>query len=459
MISDSKLSTFLQRELKRRGVKKIPNIRLCGSQANNRLTGGRNDVFVVSDGESSRYVGINCCHSIWSCPRCTPQVLAAKGEEIACAIDALKKWHNEVAVMVTFTLRHIKAMSIADTYSILLDTWRMFTRSAKNKKSYTRKDGTTAVYFLNPNIYAKWRQDLDIKHHVRVYEFTYGKNGWHPHIHALFWLPKQNLSRITELERELRRYWWHCLKSTALKLYTKKMGDKTKAETFINRLYKDVVLDYQTNPKYPEGGEHAVHYCVYISKDKNGNPIVSQSSHYVSGWSGNDELTSLTMKSARKNHMTPFQILEKAYGTTDAAERDKLVNLYIDYATATFKKTRTFWSTHSGVKDIIQKWKQTQDYVVTWKKKCVDKATATARYQVVCWFTEEQWQSICLTDMCEETYLKADILKFAKLSDGKKRIESMLLKHGIDISANGENPMTCRIEESIFENCIFNDAA
>ena len=68
--------------------------------------------------------------------------MADKGTDIACAIDALATWYKQRAAMITFTLPHDKYMSCADSYEILMGTWRMFSRAGKTKsqtKKYTIK--------------------------------------------------------------------------------------------------------------------------------------------------------------------------------------------------------------------------------------------------------------------------------------------------------------------------------
>ena len=134
-ISDNRLHAFLQRWIESHKLygEKLKGLRFCGHS----VLPEYNAVFVVTDGEQTRYSTLIRCHSAWSCPYCSPRVMADKGTDIACAIDALSKWYNQRAAMITFTLPHDKYMSCEDSYQILMNTWRMFYRNKKASKTKT----------------------------------------------------------------------------------------------------------------------------------------------------------------------------------------------------------------------------------------------------------------------------------------------------------------------------------
>lgn len=449
-ISDTRIQAMLKRHLSANHMQnpKLKNLRLCGTNVTRQM-GALPAAFVVTNGTSSRFFGVNTCHSIWACPRCTAKAMADKGREIACAIDALQQNYNEVAFMVTLTLPHVKGMTCAETFNIIAETWRSFSKTNKRqiRRSYERKDGSTATYKILATPYNAFYDRLDIKHSIRVYEFTYGKNSWHPHIHALLWVPRDKLSEVVKYEDKLNEYWWKCAKRNAVKVL-KKSRPNQDAEAFVDKLYADWKLQTKTG-----------HKAFFISKDKHGNARIQHSSQYISGWSGNYELTS--EKTARgKGHMTPFQMLERAYRTKDDAERQKLMALFTEYAETVHKRARTFWSIHSGIKDIIRQWQQSEGYVETLKKKFTDKATEVGRWKVACWFSVEQWSSICCLELSTLPNIKAKILTLARLPDAEQKIAEFLIEHDIDIRNNGKHHLTDHIENKVLmANVLTADAA
>ena len=232
-VQDHRLLSFLQRyisitqndDIKR----KLKGIIYCGSQAIT-LPAEYPAVYVLKNDETqeARITNIMTCHSAWCCPRCSARVMGEKGARIAAAIDALAKWEKLYPMMITFTLPHTSKMSCNETYTILLNTWHRFMRDGKRtqKRTYTLKTsigetqnksykngkgngtkskfdkrsvgkaGETREYIVHSSIWSKFRTELNIKHFVRSYEFTWGENSWHPHIHALFWTHEKNFKKF-----------------------------------------------------------------------------------------------------------------------------------------------------------------------------------------------------------------------------------------------------------------------
>ena len=435
-VSDNRLLTMWQKHLKTTThiyKKNLTGFKLCGSQAT-RNPGAIPSAVIMSNGEKTRIVGIQTCHSAWACPRCTPRVMAQYGTRIACAIEALEKKYNQYAVMITFTLPHTDHMTCWEAFKILQDTWRQFARrgSTKVTRKHTCKDGTEKTYKISTNAYNAMRSELGIKHFVRVYEATYGEdNGWHPHIHALYWIPKQNFNKVVDYEESLIEAWWSAAKNCALKFY----GN----QEYVDKLY----ADYK---KHPVTG----HKSVFISRNKDGKPRKQESSHYVVGWTGDFELTNIKSKNAHyEGHYSPNQILQMAYD--NPSQKEYWLNLYDQYAEATRGKKRVNFSP-TGINEIVTEWKMSNEYILMLKKKCTDKAQD--KWKLVVWFTEKQWSSITSINLEETGYLIAELLALAKLSNGKQLITELLIKYGIDISSNGRHPRQDEIENQTFENRI-----
>ncbi len=463
-ISDNRVATFLRRYIATREPtnRKLRSVRLCGSQATKQF-GAVPAVYLLSDGEKSRFFGNVSCHSAWSCPKCTPIVMAQKGADIACAIDALAKKYNQYAFMITFTLPHSKYMFFEEAFNILLQTWRFFSKNKRKQKSkeYTLKltvgekntkggkavgkAGDKKTYIIKAESWGKFCEELQIKHFVKVYEFTWSKeNGWHPHIHALFWTDKKNFDKIPNYEDELLDRWWDCAKITA-----KKYWDKV----YPTRDNKKAVEEYYTDwRKITSDG----HRALYVSKDKNGHVIKQQSSYYISGWSGDAELTSSNYKSTHLDgHYTPRQILQIAY--EDATKRPEMMDLYLEYMKQTYCHRRVEFAKHSGLRQIIEDWKKTEEYIQRYKKKFMD-VVKERKFRVVYWFKEKLWKQIYFLDYYTDEEIIPNLLELALEENARELIEEYLHALGFELHDQTNNPMIEHIENRVFENKILNVA-
>lgn len=472
IISDSRLAGFLKRQIQLRQPKnpKLDNLKLCGSQII-KQSGASPAVFLLSDGENARFFGHTSCRSAWSCPKCMPIVMAKKGSDIACAIDALATWYKLYPFMITFTLPHSKYMTCEDSSTILHDCWRMFTKfkktsngeytlrsdvqkrnktygnadGAKNEfdKRAVGKKGEKRIYVKKGDAWALCREELNIEHSVRVYEYTWSEeNGWHPHIHALFWTKKENFSngKILSFEKDLLARWWHCAKHAALKYWNKKFPDKKEEN-------KKAVEDYYTDWRMKSKDGHK---SLFISRDKDDSSKVDikKSSYYVVGWSGDSELTRSNYKTAAKGHFTPYQILSMAY--ENATLIDKYIPLYLEYCNTTYGRRRVEFS-KNGITKIIAKWKKTEEYRVAFKKKVTEKRDATRKFKVVYWFTEYQWKKICWLEMTTDEEILPELLALAKKKDCRAEIDKLLMAYGIPIT-NYNHMLIKHVEEKVFEN-------
>lgn len=440
-ISDNRLKTFWQKWLNNHREYYLPNLRLCGTRIT-QSQGAVPAVFVLRNKktEQSRLYGTANCHSAWACPKCTAEVMAKQAAKIAAGIDCLKKHHQQTAIMITFTIPHTKNMSCKDTFQILRDTWRLFVRNGNRsgrEKSYILKNnkgergkkggalgvgekGTKKIYKVGQDPFGTFREELQIKHMVRVFEFTWGENSWHPHIHALFWIPNKNFDKILDYEIKLINRWWDCLKKRAKEFWSKKITNKEELNHFMNTVYAD-------NKRITSDG----HKALYISRDsKNPNKARKvSSSWYIAGWGGDKEVTGNYKQKAThgEGHMTPFQIITKAF-ESQGEEREKHLRLYAEYAQTTYKHRRCNFSP-TGLTKLIAEYLQTEEYKVAHKKKDTDKAK---NWEIVYWFGKSQWREILLVQMIKGIYLIDDILELARAPNARELIKMHLEKYNID---------------------------
>lgn len=427
-VSDNRLHYMLVNYIKRVGNKKLKGIQLCGSRII-RQNAAKPTVFVVSDDYNANFFGTATCHSAWACPRCTARVMAEKATSIACLIQAMEKWYHKKAFMATFTIPHTRHMKCQDVWNNLFDTWRMFSRDGNKAKNSAGK---------SQGMYGQFRSAFGITEVVRVFEFTWGNNGWHPHIHALFFVNEKDIKAVGEWEEKLNERWLHCAEYCHLanlrKTYSKDKYSKPRIEAFIEHFYRWA----RTKSKQPG---------VYFSKNSDGTVRIQKSSNYICGWKLDDELTREQGKTAREGHYNPFQLLENAKSATHWKVRDKWLRLFCEYAETTRGHKRCCFSV--GCNPIIDAWKKTQEYIIMFKKNCMEKAK---KKQVVFWFSEEQWLQILACET-EKDDIRSVILELAVKENRRLLIADFLDNYGINVRMNSVHP-----DEEFINNEILNSA-
>lgn len=433
-ISDHRLALLFRNHIRtwHNQDAKLRGIKLCGSKIIG-IAGNAPKVYVVASDESARFFGVATCHSPWACPACSAKVMAKKCGEIASLIDARKKWFNQSAFMITFTLPHTRLMSCEEAFEVLKKTWRMFMRAGnRNKNSQNKSLG----------VLGEFRYTFDIKGLARAYEFTWSAiNGWHPHIHALFWTKDKNFDKLLPYEDKLTDYWLYCAKHCH-KQWLKQHQKEEKTD--LDQLY----AEYKNRPV-------TGHRAVWFSKEDDGTIRKEQSSFYVSGWGGNSELTGDIMKESKfEGHYTPFQILKNA-SKADAKEAPidgktafQWLELYTEYAIATRGSKRVQFAPSD--QKLIAKWRSSNEFIETLKKNLTDKAKKT---RVVWWFNQRQWSEILFKEATEYQQLRADILYLA-IHDPSK-IPKLLALSGIHIPNElPENDTIVFLEENILNRYV-----
>ncbi len=124
--------------------------------------------------------GLQTCGSPWSCPVCSAKIGERRAEELG---GGVKAWAGRL-LMVSLTLRH----SSDDVLAELLD--------ALMKASYGMRNGRWWMRF---------QQTYGLVGTVRALEVTHGGQGWHPHLHVLFFVAAD--VDVAQFEAELRGRW------------------------------------------------------------------------------------------------------------------------------------------------------------------------------------------------------------------------------------------------------------
>lgn len=112
------------------------------------------------------FAGLTTCGSVWVCPVCNAKIMARRALEIGCAVARWQDLGGAVA-FGTFTMRHDRSQGLRDLWNALSKAWHAVTSGKQ------------------------WIKDQDryrIEGTLRAVEVTWGRNGWHVHVHALLFV-------------------------------------------------------------------------------------------------------------------------------------------------------------------------------------------------------------------------------------------------------------------------------
>lgn len=161
------------------------------------------------------YHQVAVCGSVWTCPVCSRRIGLQRQRHVRMAYEAFiggaesggEGDRRGDAVMVTFTLRHGAGDDLAALFERLkgADGLQQKTYAYKRLVGYKRTVAKVKV---------KVASELGYVGRVSATEVTYGRNGWHPHLHQL-WFFERRLApgEIERLRSELFAVWRDaCLK-------------------------------------------------------------------------------------------------------------------------------------------------------------------------------------------------------------------------------------------------------
>jgi hypothetical protein len=117
------------------------------------------------EGEVAAYAaGIATCGSPWACPVCSPALGHRRGEALARALERLRALGYRIAHVV-LTVQHTRGDSLATLRRVLSDVWRRVVGHRRVKRLWSG---------------VAWYRSVEV---------TYGRNGWHPHLHLAIAVP------------------------------------------------------------------------------------------------------------------------------------------------------------------------------------------------------------------------------------------------------------------------------
>ena len=108
--------------------------------------------------------GLVHCGRPWACPVCACRIARRRGEELLALIERHRKIDGGVLLM-TPTMPHDYGDRLKLTQAVISKSW---------------------TKCISGGAWEKIKMELGIQGWCRALEVTHGANGWHPHLHVLF---------------------------------------------------------------------------------------------------------------------------------------------------------------------------------------------------------------------------------------------------------------------------------
>jgi hypothetical protein len=235
----------------------------------------------------AHFSGLERCASIWACAVCTAVIRADRAREIQLVSEAHQAAGGSL-VLATFTLRHRILDPLADNLDVALKAWQKM---------------------LGGKSWQLFRDRHEIEGYVRAVEITHGANGWHPHIHALFFTKNQVTAQAaSEMKDWLFDRWKKLVTDLGARMPSKLRGVDVRPAGKDGKVLAQYLAKVQE-----EAGQ---------SRTKIGQ-----------------EMARMDFKDGRHSSRMPFQLLD---GKGEDPTRDQM--LWIEYVKATKGRRAITWS-------------------------------------------------------------------------------------------------------------------
>lgn len=291
------------------------------------------DVCYAPASQSAHYGGLQVCGSVWLCPICASKVSERRRHELAAGVTSWRDQGGYFA-LVTLTLRHHKGHNLGSVLRVV-------------KRGYELLRA------------GRWWEDLrrsaGVAGSVRSLEVTHGDNGWHPHLHVLFFLRHRP---TPELADALKRRWMQCVAS-----------DGGSAS-------------YDHGCDVRETDEEVANYLAKYGREP--------------AWTVSHEITKSVVKAGRVGGRTAFQLLADYAAGDDNAGR-----LFLLYGSAFKGQRQLYWS--HGLRKLLGLADERSDVELAEEQSEVAEVLASLTFR--------QWQVVLGNDA------RADLLAVATSGD------------------------------------------
>lgn len=144
------------------------------------LVPGKATVDIWHSGTSGRayYKNLVSCALLWVCPVCAAKISERRRVELQQCI-AVSPFYT--FTLGTVTVQHCRGDGLASVLGVLREAWKK-TKAGRGWQEIKQRFGFVG--------------------YITALEVTYGKNGWHPHLHILF-VGKSSLSEADRAELQV----------------------------------------------------------------------------------------------------------------------------------------------------------------------------------------------------------------------------------------------------------------
>ncbi len=336
-----------------------------------------NGITIIHQNGKTGFLGINYCHNSWCCPNCAPYKLNRVKHKLESGFEMMKQ-QGYKALMITFTVPHTAYL----TCRKVKDGENYITVKVKEKPTladtfYLLKE--SFMKFSTENAY-KQARGKDNRNFF-IYEMTWGpEHGWHPHIHALFWLKPEQFDKFVTAEKHLTKVWYKKILSTLEEMTWLKRKTYERWKKFTSYCLAETASSGSIS--------------LYISKDGNGKAMEMTSSKYF--WSGENEVADLLSKQGRQNHLTQWQILQKGIDDENP-DNEFYFDLYLELVEVVrgIQQYRFKKGFLSEINNFEKEQKLKEE--PTEEKKLIKKKE---KPKIICWLSTQQWNYLKYREGC-----------------------------------------------------------
>lgn len=271
------------------------------------------EIWQSSKSERCAFHKTQQCGSVWTCPTCSPKINMERQKDIQNSYNAFATQKVFDSMMVTLTIKH----GFSDALKVTLSQMKEAFRLLQQTQTYKKISGYSSTKQVNKIKTKKIvKSTLDFAGRICSTEITYGANGWHPHMHQL-WFFDRKLSdqEIEQLRADLFKEWEKACLSVGLPAPLEFLKDRA------------IGVDVR----------RALSAAQYLAK-------FGSERH----WGPEKEMASSHSKKAKFSGRTPFQIL---FDSLNGDEKSS--DLFLDYSYATLGKHQLEFS--SGLKKRLEK--------------------------------------------------------------------------------------------------------
>lgn len=245
----------------------------------------------------ARYSGLQTCASIWACPTCSPVIRSRRATEVQQAANWWVAEHQGYFQFATFTLRHKLSDTLQRSMKALTGAFTRLIRGAPWKRFADRHS---------------------IRHMIKSVEVTFSyDNGWHAHLHVLFFTATlENGSALEEARDWLSDRWAAMVVKEGGRLPSKERG---------------------VDLRMVQDGQVVAEYITKLQEHDEPNDKLRQRKGKIGL-----EMTRTDLKRGRKNSLVPFDLLD--LDGLDADESDRARAYWLEYVEATRGRRATTWS-------------------------------------------------------------------------------------------------------------------